>query len=125
MKLRLKNVRIEHGFTQREVADAIGIKLSTYRTWEQGSVKLTLENACIISQFLGCTPNDLCGWYEDHPRPVSDSTLEDEEREIVGCYRKSTPQWKKNIAMTARAAAGESKEEAEPALYETEKRAAV
>lgn len=125
MRLRLKAIRTDRGFTQRRVAEALGVKLSTYRTWEQGTVKLTLENACSISQLIGCTPNDLCGWYEDHPREDGGERLTSEEREIVGCYRESTPQWRQNIAMTARAAAGESKETAKRGLSETEERAAV
>ena len=39
--------------------------------------------------------------------------LTSEEMEIVDCYRESSPQWQQNIAMTARAAAGESKKKAE------------
>lgn len=125
MQLTLKRAREEKGFTQSQLADALGMKLSTYRTWEQGTVKLTLENACNISLILGCTPNDLCGWYDDHPHKCGESALSEEEREIVGCYRESTPQWKQNIAMTARAAAGESKETAKRGVSATKERAAV
>ena len=53
MELVLKQVRERSGMTQQQVANAIGIKVATYRTWEQGSVKLTLENAYIISDVLG------------------------------------------------------------------------
>lgn len=125
-KLRLKELRKAAGFqTQKAIADAIGIKERKYASWEREEVALSLEDACVLSVVIGCTPNDLCGWYEDHPKPVGDGSLESEEREIIGCYRKSTPQWKQNIAMTARAAAGESKEDAESALPETQRRAAV
>lgn len=125
MRLTLKRVREEKGFTQGQIADALGMKISTYRTWEQGTVKLTLENACKISLVLGCTPNDLCGWYDSHPREPESCGLTSEESEIVGCYRESTPQWRQNISMTARAAAGESKETAKRGISATEKRAAV
>ena len=124
MKLRLKNIREAKGFTQREVAKALDVKLSTYRTWEHGSVKLTLENACIISKLLGCTPNDICGWYEEHPK-TNDMLLTSEEREIVDNFRQCAPQWRTNISMTARAAAGESKEVAESSLPEIQKRKAM
>lgn len=125
MRLTLKRVREEKGFTQGQIADALGMKISTYRTWEQGTVKLTLENACKISLVLGCTPNDLCGWYDGHPREPESCGLTSEESEIVGCYRESTPQWRQNISMTARAAAGESKEIAERGVSTTKERAAV
>ena len=125
MRLTLKRVREEKGFTQGQIADALGMKISTYRTWEQGTVKLTLENACKISLVLGCTPNDLCGWSDSHPREPESCGLTSEESEIVGCYRESTPQWRQNISMTARAAAGESKEIAERGVSAAKERAAV
>lgn len=109
MQLMLKQIREAKGLTQPEMAERLDMKLSTYRTWEQGTVKLTLENACHISIVLGCTPNDLCGWYLEHPREECGQPLTVEETEIVNCYRASAPQWQQNIAMTARAAAGESK----------------
>ena len=108
-KLQLKKLRKQAGFkTQKEIADLLGIKEHKYATWEREEVALTLEDACMLSVALGCTPNDLCGWYEDHPQDKP-STLSCEEREIIDCYRSSTPQWRQNISMTARAAAGESK----------------
>lgn len=125
-KLQLKELRRRAGFkTQKEIADRLGIKERRYATWEREEVALTLEDAYNLAIVLGCTPNDLCGWYEDHPRGDSGERLTSEEREIVGCYRESTPQWRQNIAMTARAAAGESKETAKRGVSATEERAAV
>lgn len=125
-KLQLKELRRRAGFkTQKEIADRLGIKERKYATWEREEVALTLEDAYNLAIVLGCTPNDLCGWYEYHPREDSGERLTSEEREIVGCYRESTPQWRQNIAMTARAAAGESKETAKRGVSATEERAAM
>lgn len=125
-KLQLKELRRRAGFkTQKEIADRLGIKERRYATWEREEVALTLEDAYNLAIVLGCTPNDLCGWYEDHPREDSGERLTSEEREIVGCYRDSTPQWRKNISMTARAAAGESKETAKRGVSSTEERAVI
>lgn len=108
MKLMLKRIREEKGFTQLFVAEQLGIKVATYRTWEQGSVKLTLENACRISSVLGCTPNDLCGW----PKGKNEGRIFDDgfENELVSNYRECTPEWQDNILKTARASAVMSKE---------------
>ena len=112
-KLRLKELRKEAGFrTQKEMSDALGIKERRYASWEREEVALTLEDACAVSAALGCTPNDLCGWYETHPREEGTGLAAD-EADVLSCYRASTPQWRRNIAMCARAAAGESKNEAE------------
>lgn len=123
-KLRLKEIRKAAGFkNQKSIADFLGMKERKYATWERGEVALTLEDACTLAAALNCTPNDLCGWYDSHPREPESCGLTSEESEIVGCYRESTLQWKQNIAMTARAAAGESKESAKAAVPSAEKRA--
>lgn len=114
-RLLLKELRIRKGMTQQEVASAAGVPLSTYRSWEQGvAKKFSLEHAFVISAILGCTPNDLCGWYDDHPNEASAACETDAfERELLRDYRACSAQWKSTISMTARAAAGESREEAQ------------
>ena len=112
MNLRMKQIREDKGLTQLEVADKLGMRLSTYRTWEQESVKITLENACRVCAVLDCSPNDLCGWYEDHPRPDVE-VLTDDERELISLHRQSTPEWRHNLIQNARASALASKDAAE------------
>lgn len=125
-KLQLKELRKRAGFnTQKEIADRLGIKERRYATWEREEVALTLEDAYNLALVLGCTPNDLCGWYIDHPHEDEGDTLTSEEHEIVECYRDCTPQWQQNIAMTARAAAGESKKTTESAVPPADERKAV
>lgn len=118
MELVLKQVRERSGMTQQQVANAIGIKVATYRTWEQGSVKLTLENAYIISDVLGCTPNDLCDWYATHPRERPRRS--DPERDELGdCYDACTPDQRAGLLMSARNAAAASRDFSEcPAVQE-------
>lgn len=63
------------------------------------------------------------GWYESHP---CETALEDSlEKELVSCYRDSTPQRMATILQTARDAAGMSKEASEYAVPESPKREAV
>lgn len=114
-ELRLKELRKAAGFnTQKSIADYLGIKERRYASWERQEVALTLEDAYKLALALKCTPNDLCGWDETHHQSEpNDLVLKPDEREIVSNYRQSTPQWKQNIQMTARAAAGESKEASE------------
>lgn len=125
-KLQLKELRKRAGFkTQKEIADRLGIKERKYATWEREEVALTLEDAYNLAIVLGCTPNDLCGWYEYHPREDSSEHLTSEEREIVGCYRESTPQWQNQILMSARSSAIASKKNGQRSVSATEERAAV
>ncbi len=125
MKLNIRNMRKKAGLTQTDLAEAIGVNLSTVGNWERLVTCPDAEQVWNCAVALGCTPNDILGWYEDHPREDNGERLTSEEREIVGCYRESTPQWQQNIAMTARAAAGESKEAAKLAVSPTEKREAM
>lgn len=126
MNVQLMRLRKAAGYSNRDVfAKKIGVNKYTYRSWESGAAMMSAEQVWNCAVALGCTPNDILGWYEDHPREDRGESLTPEEREIVGCYRESTPQWRQNIAMTARAAAGESKETAERSLSAAEERAAM
>ena len=110
--LQMRTIRKARKMTQAELAAAVGATDRVVGAWERGETGLTLEDACAVSAALGCTPNDLCGWYETHPREEGPGLAAD-EADVLSCYRASTPQWRRNIAMCARAAAGESKNEAE------------
>lgn len=112
MLLNIKEMRKKAGLTQSELANAVGVNLSTVGNWERLVTCPDAEQIWNCAEALGCTPNDILGWCEDHPREDRGESLTPEEREIVGCYRESTSQWRQNISMTARAAAGESKEAA-------------
>lgn len=106
-RLFLKELRKKAGLKQQEVAERAGIKLSTYRTWEQGvAKKIPLEAACSICEVLGCTPNDLCGWYIDNPQDApaanADSGLSYEESAIISDYRSCTPERKRRASEAVR-----------------------
>ena len=114
MELVLKQVRERRGFTQQQVADLLGVKVATYRTWEQGTVKLTLENAFKVSEIIGCTPNDLCDWYATHPRERPQPRERDPEHAmLVEAYDACTPARRRSVMQQARDAAFASKEFAE------------
>lgn len=116
-KLMLKELRNSQGISQEEMAEKLGMKLSTYRTWERGISRISLENACEISRILNCTPNDLCGWYIDHPndRPAhaAPPPLTNDEAELVESYRALTPNRKRVISEQVEDAAARSKEQEE------------
>lgn len=124
MELVLKQVRERCGYTQRQLADELGVKVATYRTWEQGSVKLTLENAFNIANVLGCTPNDLCDWYATHPRERPRQARLDPEREaLISNYDRCTPERRDMLMQQAMDGAYISQERPErdvPAAREAE-----
>mgnify|MGYP002646324819 CR=1 FL=1 len=109
--LRMKELRKLKKLTQSQLASMIGETDRVVGAWERGETALPLDSAYKIALALECSVNDLCGWPKgkNEGREFED----DSEAELLGCYRASTPQWRQNISMTARAAAGESKETAE------------
>ena len=50
---QLKSIRVRNNLKQSDIANAIGIPVSTYCQKENGQRKFTLEEAWKISKFLG------------------------------------------------------------------------
>lgn len=118
MNLKLKQYREDKKMTQQELAKAIGKSFRTVQAWEREESFPNAEMVWKMCEVFGTDPNDFLGWWEDHPREDGVSPdLTTEEAEVLGCYREAAPQWRTNIAMTARAAAGESKKAAEVAVH--------
>lgn len=117
-----KQMRKLSGMTQEELAEKAGIPVSTYRTWEQGvAKKIPLEAACRIADILNCTPNDLCGWYINHPEANPAAVppgLAPDEARVVESYRELTPERRRMMKEQMEDAARRSREQ-EPggALY--------
>lgn len=68
MKLRLRELRKDKKLSQSEVAEMVGVTVRVVGGWERQDTQITLEDAVAVSKALGCTPNDLCGWYDEHPK---------------------------------------------------------
>ena len=113
MKLRLAEIRESRRMTQQEIANVAGVSPKTEWNWEQGKSFPNASQIWDLSLYLGCTPNDLLGWTDTPKR--SDRSSSPEEAELMRNYRACTPQWRSTVSMTARAAAGESREEAKRA----------
>lgn len=122
MKLAIKEIRKKLHLSQSEFAEAVGVSMRTVGSWERGESFPNAEQVWNCALALGCSPNEILSWDESDR---SHGSLSDDEQEIVDNYRESTPQWRQNIAMTARAAAGESKETAERGVSAAEERAAM
>ena len=122
MELAIKEIRKKLHLSQSKFAEAVGVSMRTVGSWERGESFPNAEQVWNCALALGCSPNEILSWDESDR---SHEPLSDDEQEIVDNYRESTPQWRQNIAMTARAAAGESKETAERDVSATEEQAAV
>lgn len=127
MELQLKKIRKAQKITQKQMADILGVDLKTVGNWELGKTAIKLDDACRICRALRCTPNDLCGWYIDHPEDMpqqSSPPLAPDETEVVDGYRSCTTEWKRNLRMSVEAARAASLKSAEGAAPVAEERSA-
>lgn len=59
--VRLKELRLQHGFSQEELAEKIGIKRNTYSDWEHGKCKPNYEKLEKIADFFSVSLDWLFG----------------------------------------------------------------
>ena len=59
--VRLKELRLQHGFSQEELANRIGINQSSYSDWETGKCKPNYEGLEKIADFFGVSLDWLVG----------------------------------------------------------------
>lgn len=85
MEIQLKRLRKEAGYkSRREFADALGGSFNERRitSWENGERMMSLEQACVLADFLHCSLDELAG-----RRFVPAAAPPDEgHREIVSAY---------------------------------------
>lgn len=110
MNLAIKQLRKNLHISQTDFAEMVGASLRTVSAWERGETIPDAEKVWKCAVALNCTPNDILGWYENHP---NDNVIDDPiERELVECYRASTKDRQDRILDTARDAAAISKDAA-------------
>lgn len=59
--VRLKELRLQHGFSQEELAEKIGIKRNSYSDWENGKCKPNYEKLEKLADFFGVSLDWLFG----------------------------------------------------------------
>lgn len=111
MNLKIREMRKKLHLSQSELAEKVGASLRTVSSWERGETVPDAEIIWNCALIFGCTPNDVLGWYESHPK--EESLTNPYEQELMDCYRSSTVDRKERILDTARDAAAMSKDTAE------------
>lgn len=101
MNLRLRERREALGLNQKELAQKVGKSFRTIQSWERDESYPNAELVAALCKVFNTDPNDLLGWYEEHPedRPAAPSGA---EGELITCYRRSTEKRRSKILETAR-----------------------
>ncbi|WP_353282519.1 helix-turn-helix domain-containing protein [Wolbachia endosymbiont (group A) of Myopa testacea] len=77
---KVKNWRLERGYTQKDLARKIGVKYWVILQYEKGNRRISIERLYAIAEALSISITDLI--------PVSKSCLEDEGEEILNLVRE-------------------------------------
>lgn len=59
MKLTLKEWRGARGISQQEMADACGVHVNTYRSWEEDPINIKINHVFTITKILKITLDDI------------------------------------------------------------------
>lgn len=116
MNLCLKQIRKENGMSQAELAKRLGVDIKTVGNWERGKTIPDAEQVWNCAVALGCSPNDICGWYIDHPEDRPAPPGDPGASELLGCYSRCTSDRRASLLQAARDAAlasGEATERAD------------
>lgn len=66
IRQRLKNKRIEKGYSYQALADKTHLSKSTLQRYETGNIgNLPLDKLKVLADALGCSPGYLMGWDDD------------------------------------------------------------
>ena len=106
MELRLRSLRKENGISQAELAKTLGVDIKTVGNWERGKTVPDSEQVWNCAVALGSTPNDVMGWYDEHPedRPAS-PPADPMASDLVDAYGRCTPERRAALVQSARDAA--------------------
>lgn len=91
---RIKEQRLQCGFTLLEVANRLGIKEATMQRYESGEIKnIKHETVLELSRIFNCSPAYLMGWEEKEEIPAET----DRDNEIINMFSTLTDEEKKSV----------------------------
>lgn len=82
MKIRLKQLRVDAGMTQTEIATAVGVTQPNYQRWESGSAPIPDAKLKKLAKVLETTAEAILGRYP----PIEIAFYDDSAREEVSYY---------------------------------------
>lgn len=96
--LRIAEARIARGWSQEQLAQAVGTTQQTIQRWETGQTDPQVSKVKAISAALGATLSYLLG-VDDVG--CDSQTLSEDERHLVALYRACSPQGRETMLAMA------------------------
>ena len=86
--LKIKDLRLEHGFSQRAVAEQIQSSQKAIALWEAEKAEPTAHFIIALADCFGCSTDYLLGRSDDFGNVNVESSLTEEERALLLCFRR-------------------------------------
>lgn len=93
---RLKNLRLERGFTQQDLASSIGVSVVAIRNWERGARKPALDGIVALGQTLKVSADVLLGLSISN-QPNCSLVLSPAEKKLLTNYQSLDSHGKKAV----------------------------
>ncbi len=87
----IKDARKRAGLTQAQASEKSGIPLGTLRRWEQGINEPSIESIVQLADLYSVSTDELLGSSFASIEYSSEVKLSDDERKLIGLYRRCTP----------------------------------
>lgn len=104
--LRLKDLRTERGYTQKQLADAIQTTADSIYSWEKGRSQPSIETLCKLADFFECSMDYLTGREDDLGRvPINATTNfgnSPKEKELLAVFNSLGDEYQAQILEYAR-----------------------
>lgn len=89
--LRIGEAREARGWTQTQLAEALGTTQQTIQRWESGIVDPKVSQVMEVSKALGITVSFLLGMDEKQPEASKPPLLSENEIKLLALYRSMDP----------------------------------
>ena len=84
---RLRSLREQHDWSQRELARVCGVAESVIRRYENGTSQPSTTSLKLISQNLNVSADYLIGITDEPHGHLGDGTITDEETQLLNMFR--------------------------------------
>lgn len=97
MLIKLKNLRVKNGVTQRQLAEAVGVSQQSINKYENHDIEPDINTLVAIADFFQTTVDYLVGRTDFSDEPIYELNLTGEELMLINNYRALSAKEKESI----------------------------